>query len=441
MVTEASYRSLFARDRRALVLAASGASFLVSFDALMMAASLPSAARDLAGLERFSLVVGAYAIMLVLGLPVSGWLIARAGPLRALIAGVVLYAAGAVIGVLAPTIEVLAAGRAVTGLGGGMLLAAPPAIYTIALAEPLRRYAYGLNSAVWGLSALLGPLLGSFLASGPGWRWVFVAELVPLVITLTLALGGARGVAGHVETGGGRLAPAGPVLLALATLALLVEPTVAIVPVVLFLWHERRTSGPVFPATRPGRRVSILILASGIAFMGSQAFVVLDLQSGAGWSVGQTALPLIAATVAWTIGSVAAAPLHLDPDRQLVIGHLGVVAGCAVMALPVTGGAAVAAGITLAGFGMGVQSPAAFIAIAPDGDPRAAAAVPLARNLGAGVGVAAAGAVITAVAGSVALAAAQDGAVVHALHSAAQTWFLLAAVVCAAALPLIRLIR
>ena len=130
--------------------------------------------------------------------------------------------------------------------------------------------------------------------------------------------------------------------------------------------------------------------------------MVLDLQSGTGWSVGLTALPLIAATVAWTIGSVAAAPLHLDPNRQLVIGHVGVVLGCAVMALPVAGGAAVAAGITLAGFGMGVQSPAAFIAIAPDGDPRAAAAVPLARNLGAGVGVAIAGVVITAVAGSVA---------------------------------------
>jgi MFS family permease len=440
VVTEASYRLLFARDRRALVLAASGASFLVSFDALMLAASLPSAARDLAGLERFSLVVGAYAIMLVLGLPVSGWLIARAGPLKALIAGVALYAAGACIGVLAPSVEVLAAGRAVTGLGAGMLLAAPPAIYTLALDEPLRRYAYGLNSAVWGLSALLGPLLGSFLASGPGWRWVFVAELVPLTVTLVLALGGARGVAGHLGTGA-RLAPAGPVLLALATLALLIQPALAIVPAAMFLWHERRTSGPVFPATRPGRRVSILVLATGVAFMGSQAFVVLDLQSGAGWSVERTALPLIAGTVAWTIGSVAAAPLHLDPDRQLVIGHVGVALGCAVMALPVEGGTAVALGITLAGFGMGVQSPAAFIAIAPDGDPRAAAAVPLARNLGAGIGVAAAGAVITAVAGSVALAAAQDGAVVHQLHAAAQTAFLCAAVVCAAALPLVRLVR
>jgi MFS family permease len=440
VVSEASYRGLFARDRRALVLAASGASFLVSFDALMLAASLPSAARDLAGLERFSLVVGAYAITMVLGLPISGWLITRAGPLRALMAGVALYAAGATIGALAPSVEVLAAGRAVTGLGAGMLLAAPPAIYTLALDEPLRRYAYGLNSAVWGLSALLGPLLGSFLASGPGWRWVFVVELVPLLTTLALALGGARGVAGQLGPSA-RLAPAGPLLLALATLALLVQPAVAILPAALFVWHERRTTGPVFPATRPGRRVSILVLATGIAFMGSQAFVVLDLQSGAGWSVGATALPLIAATVAWTVGSVGAAPLHLDPDRQLVIGHVIVVLGCAVMAIPVSGGTLVAIGISIAGLGMGVQSPAAFIAIAPDGNPRAAAAVPLARNLGAGIGVAAAGAVITAVAGAVALGAAQDGAVVPDLHAAAQTAFLLAAVLCAAALPAVRLVR
>jgi MFS family permease len=439
MVSEASYRLLFARERRALVLAASGASFLVSFDALMLAASLPSAARDLGGLERFSLAVGAYAITLVAGLPVSGWLIARAGPLRALVAGVSLYAAGAVIGAAAPSIEVIAAGRAVTGLGAGMLLAAPPAIYTLALDPPLRRYAFGLNSAVWGLSALLGPLLGSLLASGPGWRWVFAVELAPLAVTLSLALAGTRGVIGHLESA--RLAPAGPALLALATLALLVEPKVAVVPILAFLWHEHRTSGPIFPASRPGRRVTILVLATGVAFMGSQAYVVLDLQSGAGWSVAETAVPLVAATVAWTVGSVAAAPLHLDPVRQLVIGHLFVVAGCGLMALPLDGGSMVAIGITIAGLGMGIQSPAAFIAIAPDGDPRAAAAVPLARNLGAGVGVAVAGGAITALAGTAALAAAEAGAVVPALHSAAQAAFLIAALACAAALPAARLAR
>jgi MFS family permease len=440
MVSEASYRLLFARERRALVLAASGASFLVSFDALMLAASLPSAARDLGGLERFSLAVGAYAITLVAGLPVSGWLIARAGPLRALVAGVSLFAAGAVIGAAAPSIEVIAVGRAVTGLGAGMLLAAPPAIYTLALEPPLRRYAFGLNSAVWGLSALLGPLLGSLLASGPGWRWVFAVELAPLAITLSLALAGTRGVIGHMGEGA-RLAPAGPLLLALATLALLVEPKLAAVPIVLFLWHEHRTRGPIFPATRSGRFVTILVLATGVAFMGSQAYVVLDLQSGAGWSVAQTAVPLVAATVAWTVGSVAAAPLHLDPVRQLVIGHLFVVAGCGLMALPLDGGSMVAAGITIAGLGMGIQSPAAFIAIAPDGDPRAAAAVPLARNLGSGIGVAVVGGAITALAGSAALAAAEDGATVPALHTAAQGAFLIAALACAVALPAARLAR
>ena len=187
--------------------------------------------------------------------------------------------------------------------------------------------------------------------------------------------------------------------------------------------------------------MTILVLATGIAFMGSQAYVVLDLQSGAGWSVAATAVPLVAATVAWTIGSVVAAPLHLDPTRQLVIGHVLVVAGCGLMALPLDGGTAVAIGITVAGLGMGVQSPAAFIAIAPDGDPRAAAAVPLARNLGAGVGVAILGGAITALAGTAALAAAEDGAVVPDLHAAAQTAFLIAALVCAAALPLARLAR
>ncbi len=433
-MSKPSYRQLFAPRRRALVLAACGASFLVSFDALMLATALPSAARDLGALERFPLVVGAYAVALVIGLPISGLLIARAGPGRALGAGVALYAAGAVTGALAPTLELVAAGRALAGLGGGMLLAAPPAIYTMALEPPLRRYAFGLNSAVWGLSALLGPLLGSLLVAGAGWRFVFAVELLPLAVTLALAVAGTRGVSGHAPDTA-RLAPAGPALLALATVALLVWPLAAIVPALLFCLHEARSSGPVFPASSAGRRVSTLVAATGVAFMGAQAYVVLDLQSGAGWGVGETAIPLVAATVAWTVGSMAAAPLHLDPDRQLLVGHWLVVIGCAVMALPLAGGLAVATGFTLAGLGMGVQSPAAFLAIAPDHDPRAAAAVPLARNVGAGIGIALAGVLLTGLAGTDALRAAEAGGVVPSLHDAAQVVFALAAVVCVAVLP------
>ena len=229
-----------------------------------------------------------------------------------------------------------------------MLSAAPPAIYTLALDPPAAPVRVRPQLGRLGLSALLGPLLGSLLASGPGSRSVFAVELVPLAVTLSLALAGTRGVIATWRRH--RLARAGPVLLALATLALLIDQRSPSVPILLFLWHQQRSlAGRISPTTRPGRRVTILVLATGIAFMGCQAYVVLDLQSGAGWSVAATAVPLVGATVAWTIGSVGAAPLHLDPVRQLVIGHVFVVAGCGLMALPVDGGSMVAIGITVAG--------------------------------------------------------------------------------------------
>jgi MFS family permease len=94
-----AYRELLAPERRWLLAAAGGASFVAASDVLLIATALPSAARDLGGLDRYALVVGCYAAALAVGLPISGAIIDRFGAWHSLVFGCSLFA---VAGLAAP---------------------------------------------------------------------------------------------------------------------------------------------------------------------------------------------------------------------------------------------------------------------------------------------------------------------------------------------------
>ena len=85
-------------DLRALVLGGLGASFLASFDLLIVVTALPSAARDLGGIGGYAFAAAAYAVAQVTGQPIGGALSDRAGPWRTLLVGSAVFAVGTAIG-------------------------------------------------------------------------------------------------------------------------------------------------------------------------------------------------------------------------------------------------------------------------------------------------------------------------------------------------------
>jgi hypothetical protein len=149
--------------------------------------------------------------------------------------------------------------------------------------------------------------------------------------------------------------------------------------------------------------------------------------------------------MAWTVGSMAMARVHLRPRTMIGVGTTLAASGCAVMALPSDGGLLVAVGITVAALGMGIASPGMFLAVvdgAEGAEGRATSSVPVARTIGGGVGIALAGAVVASVAGRAALDAAERGALsVPAVHDGARAAYLAAAIACALVLPAIALLR
>jgi MFS family permease len=439
-----SYRALLAPELRALVLGGLGASFLASLDLLLVVTALPSAARDLGGIGGYAFAAAAYAVAQVTGQPIGGALSDRTGPWRTLVVGSIVFAAGTALGGSANSLELVAVARLVQGFGGGLLLSVPPVLWTLYVPARLQPHAFGLNAAVWGISALIGPPLGSLLTGTLGWRFVFWVNLPALALMLSLGYLGLRG----------RRPPAardtpfallGPALLGLTVLALLTRPWLALPAGIGFAISEWRTTLPVVPRTASGRAVCAIALANGCTFLGMEAFVPLDLQSGIGWSVFWASMPLVSAALGWTSGSLIAARVRRSLRTQILSGCTLVGVGGLVSALPGGGGLPVALGYTLSGLGMGFASPALFVAVLgdrPGAEGRETAAPPVARNVGSTIGIALGGALLVRVSAHGTLQQAEHGiAPLSSLHWAARITYLLLGAVSLAVLPAARWLR
>jgi hypothetical protein len=237
---------------------------------------------------------------------------------------------------------------------------------------------------------------------------------------------------------------AGPVLLGLIVAVLLaltkhwLPPLalapLALVPAVAFFFHERRTAQPVFTHTANSIAANVAAFGAGVAFLGAETYLPLQLQVGFDDGVRVVGIALLLCTLGWTTGSMTAARIGARPRNQIALGTSLTVAATFVMAIPAGGAVLPIAAYTLSGLGMGIASPALFAAVLADGaegrEGQSTSSIPLARQVGSGMGAAVAGIVFAATLTSTQVSAAERaGAHVPAVIDAARLTYLAAAVV------------
>jgi hypothetical protein len=330
------------------------------------------------------------------------------------------------------------------------MFAVPLGLFAVSIPEPLRPRAFGINAAMWGVSALVGPLLGAVLTATVGWRWVFWINL-PMIATVAWA--GAMSLRGRgrpaTAEGGQPLNLIGPVLLG-AVVAVLLAVTrrwlpaaflvpLAIVPAALFIWHERRAAAPVFTHTANSIAANVAAFGAGVAFLGAETYLPLQLQVGfvhgidlPGYTLSGVRLvgvSLLLCTLGWTAGSMGAARVNSRPRNQILLGTALTFAGTALMAIPDGGASVPVVGYAISGVGMGIASPALFAAVLADGgegrEGRSTSSIPLTRQVGSGTGAAVAGIVFAATLSAHQIRAAEHaGAHVPAVVHAARLTYL-----------------
>ena len=446
-VPRGSLRELFGAPTRALVLAGLGASFLASFDLLIVVSALPSAARDVGNIDNYALAAGAYSVASVVGMPLAGAVNDRIGPLRTLLVGSGVFFVGTVVGGTATSMDQIAAGRLLQGFGGGFLLSVPLVLWTAYLPRHLERHGFAVNAAVWAISAVIGPPSGALLVALVDWRAVFWVNLPLLALTVTFALRAFRGKV-FTPKAHTRANILGPCLLGGFALGLLLRvpwPVISIPLGLAFAYQETHTDRPLIPRHRSGYATCLVALSAGVAFTGGTSVITLALQAGSGWSVFWASFPLLASSLTWTLATGYVT--HLDwPLRRIVtVGTAIVAIGTLIMAIPVSSGLAIAIGFAISGFGMGFASPALFSAALSDDagrEGRDTSAVTTSRQLGAGIGAALAGFVLLETVPHSVLKAAENGdAPLPRLHDAAGLAFGLLGLIVLLSLPVARGIR
>lgn len=175
--------SLFYRDYLFGTLMLGGGIMLHAVETYITATLMPSIVRDIGGLELFAWATTIYVAASVLG---STFVAVRPQSVtlnRCYVFGAVLFGIGSLVCTIAPTMEIVLAGRAIQGLGAGFLVALGYAFIRYVYPEPLWSTASTLYAAVWGIATFLGPTIGGIFAAGSAWREAF-ALLVPLSVIM-----------------------------------------------------------------------------------------------------------------------------------------------------------------------------------------------------------------------------------------------------------------
>jgi EmrB/QacA subfamily drug resistance transporter len=290
-----------AADQRIIVtvfVALAAAMLLASLDQTIFSTALPTIVGELNGVNHQMWVTTAYICAATIAMPVYGKLGDLLGHKWLFMTSLSLFLMGSVVGALAGGMGSLVTARAIQGLGGGGLMILSQSIIAQLVPARQRSKYMGIMGAVFGLSAVLGPIVGGWLTDGPGWPWAFwlnipiglFALLTAFVFLKTPTRSVARptldilgmltmtiavvSIVLACSWGGGDYAWTSPTILALAGIALVFSTA--------FFYVESRAKEPLIPLKLfQDRNFNLATLAGlciAVAMFGTIAYMPSYLQ-------------------------------------------------------------------------------------------------------------------------------------------------------------------
>ncbi|MEU0254709.1 MFS transporter [Streptomyces sp. NPDC006184] len=337
------------RAYRALSVGIVSVVVLIAFEATAVGTAMPVAARELDGVALYAFAFSGYFTTSLFGMVLAGQWSDRRGPLGPLTAGIGAFAAGLFVAGTAQVMWVFILGRAVQGLGGGLVIVALYVVVGRAYPDRLRPAIMAAFAAGWVVPSIVGPLASGAVTEHLGWRWVFLGIPALVVFPLALALPQIRrrasgpvdeetGAAGFdrrrirlalgISLGAGLLQYAAQdlrpvsVLPGLAGAALLVPAVRGLLP--------RGT----YRAARGLPSVVLLRGLSAGSFIAAESFVPLMLVTQRGLSPTLAGFSLAAGGVTWALGSFVQSRPRVAPYRERLMTAGMVMVAAAIVTAP-----------------------------------------------------------------------------------------------------------
>lgn len=291
------------------------AMFMSAMEATVVATAMPTVVADLSGLELYGWVGAIYMLAVTVTIPTWGKLADVLGRKPILLAGIGIFLLGCLGSGLSTSMQTLIVMRAVQGIGAGSMQPITITIIGDIFTVEERARIQGIFGAVWGFSAMVGPLLGGLIVSALSWRWVFFINVpfgllsAGVLVLFYREKRGAPPAKKHLDIGGA-LTLSGAILSLLlgvgGKLPALTLPLAAAL-LVAFIVVERRAEDPILPLSLLKRPViamgTIIGALMGAVMMGAVMYTPLFMQAVLGATPTEGGTTIAPMLIGWPIMS------------------------------------------------------------------------------------------------------------------------------------------
>ena len=299
------------------------ASFLTAVDVTIVDTAMPRIVGSLGGFSMLTWLVSAYMLTSTATMPVYGKLSDIIGRKRTFTIGAVIFVTGSALCGAARSMEALILFRALQGLGAGAMQPTVQTILGDIFTPQERAKVQGWFSAVWGFSALAGPLVGGLMVDFLTWRYLFYINLPLGALALAMVwrffdeqvqrrrvridyLGAATLTGGMallllvLLTGGTQLPWTSPQIIGMAAGAAIL--------LLLFLWTQSRAADPVLPLRL--FRIPVIgwgnlssLMVGGVMY-GTSVYLPIWAQGVQGYSATRSGASLLWLSIGWPLAAV-----------------------------------------------------------------------------------------------------------------------------------------
>ncbi len=425
------------RQKVIVMLAVMSGMFLVALDQTIIATALAAITTEFNSFSSLGFVVTAYLLTSTVSVPLAGKLSDMYGRRPILIGGVIVFTLGSLLSGMATSMDWLIAARAFQGIGGGMIMANAFTIIGDLFSPRERGRWQGFIGAVFGISSVVGPLLGGWLTDGQhifglvtDWRWNFLIN-VPIGIIAGLVIARFTPQIKHDSVHKPDYLGAALIAVALSSLILAVDNTEVVfsglidngislgaiqgtlwalfaITTAAFIAVERRAKQPILSlkyfANKTFTMMSIITLLFGAAFLGAILYLTQFNQQVFGADATNAGLMLLPMMAGMMLASISTGQIIARLGRYkpfIIAGFTLATASIASLTLltPESPYLHEAISMFFAGLGMGMAMPVLTLAVQNEFEQKdlgaATSSVQLFRGLGSTVGTAILSGVLT----------------------------------------------
>ncbi|UOQ86354.1 MDR family MFS transporter [Gracilibacillus salinarum] len=375
------------QTKRPLVLASLVLSmFMAAIEGTIVATAMPNIVADLGGFSLYSWVFSSFLLMQAVTTMIYGKLADLFGRKPVFIIGVLIFLIGTILCGFAPTMGALIVFRLIQGLGAGAIQPIVTTIVGDMYTVEERAKVQGYLASVWGISSVVGPLIGGIIVQFIDWAWIFWMNIPIGIIGL---LGVVLFFHEKVDSEQKDVDYLGSSLFFVAISALIIVFVQAgsgwawlsienisliilfFLSICLFIWQERRAKAAMMPLYLWKNKLIVIAnlatLLSGMIILGLSSFLPTYVQGVMGESAIVAGFTLSTLSIGWPISATLAGHLVLKIGFRFTAfaGGLALFIGTFLFFLLDADKGPIYAGISsfIVGVGMGLSSTTFIVSI------------------------------------------------------------------------------